>query len=487
MNMNSHEKELYQKLVAFSLDDPTSQLQFSDRLARENGWSVGYSLRVIDEYKRFVFLAMTAGHVVTPSEQVDQAWHMHLTYTDSYWNDLCGKVLGRPLHHGPTKGGKSESVKYRDLYERTKVSYRKFFQEDPPDDVWPDTEIRFGEDLSYRRVNTHRYWVVPKPRQLLRQMLSSRSQEVVALGLLPLVFAAVNPFDLRGPDFLLLFGIVYLFSALAALVLRQTLRREWGERIDLGAADVKDPYEVAYLAGGQARVAQAATATLVRTGILSVEKGLSSTRLIENLPLPEHAHDIEKAIYASVQATNGKVEGHRFKKFAGGTVSSLKRSLIKKGLVETASSFMMARLWPLAVMCPVVILGVIKLTVGISRDKPVGFLVLGLAVAVGTMAWFAISQPRCTIAGERLLREFRRQHDAGTETMEIRSSDGLNGDLAYSVALLGVAAALSPTDPIARLFAASQSPVGSNSTSFGGCGAGCGGGGCGGGCGGCGG
>ncbi|MEK6230809.1 MAG: hypothetical protein N2A42_03075 [Luteolibacter sp.] len=33
------------------------------------------------EYKRFVALAMLAGHPVTPSEEVDQAWHLHLVYT----------------------------------------------------------------------------------------------------------------------------------------------------------------------------------------------------------------------------------------------------------------------------------------------------------------------------------------------------------------------------------------------------------------------
>jgi len=58
-------------------------LPFEARLARENGWCRAYTQRVIVEYKRFVYLAMTAGHVVTPSEEVDHAWHMHLTYTRS--------------------------------------------------------------------------------------------------------------------------------------------------------------------------------------------------------------------------------------------------------------------------------------------------------------------------------------------------------------------------------------------------------------------
>ena len=70
---------------------------------------------MISEYRRFVFLALAAGHPVTPSDQVDQAWHLHLLYTNSYWNRFCGETLGRRLHHGPTQGGASERDKFTGL------------------------------------------------------------------------------------------------------------------------------------------------------------------------------------------------------------------------------------------------------------------------------------------------------------------------------------------------------------------------------------
>jgi len=95
---------LWQKLESFPLDDPSSGLRFSDRLARENGWSAAHSSGVIAEYRKFLYLCATAGHPVTPSDAVDQAWHLHLCYTQSYWDDLCGDILRFPLHHGPTKG-----------------------------------------------------------------------------------------------------------------------------------------------------------------------------------------------------------------------------------------------------------------------------------------------------------------------------------------------------------------------------------------------
>ncbi|MCA9160733.1 MAG: hypothetical protein KDA51_00850 [Planctomycetales bacterium] len=89
--------DLWSQLELFQLDVPTHGLVFSERLARENAWSPSYTRRAIAEYKRFLYLAMTSSHVVCPSDAVDQVWHMHLTYTRSYWNDLCGELLGRPL------------------------------------------------------------------------------------------------------------------------------------------------------------------------------------------------------------------------------------------------------------------------------------------------------------------------------------------------------------------------------------------------------
>ena len=73
-------------------------------------------------------------------------------------------MLGRPLHHGPTKGGDMERMKFNDWYDRTRESYRRFFGQDPPADIWPAADIRFGEDIHYRRVNSQRCWIIRKPK-----------------------------------------------------------------------------------------------------------------------------------------------------------------------------------------------------------------------------------------------------------------------------------------------------------------------------------
>ncbi|MCE3229819.1 MAG: hypothetical protein K0S32_4370 [Bacteroidetes bacterium] len=157
------QKELWDKIKDFELDDPEIALSFSDRLARENGWSLEYSLRAIHEYKKFIYMLCIADHPLTPSDQVDQAWHLHLLYTESYWIDLCKNTLHKQIHHGPTKGGKSEGEKYNDLYERTLALYSKEFGKKAPADIWPDPKIRFSE-INFQRVNLNRNWVIKKPK-----------------------------------------------------------------------------------------------------------------------------------------------------------------------------------------------------------------------------------------------------------------------------------------------------------------------------------
>jgi hypothetical protein len=153
---------LWQKLSGFEFDPVPVELTFAARLARENAWTLSHAHRVVQEYRRFVYLAMRAGHPVTPSDAVDQAWHLHLTYTRSYWDGLCSTVLGKPLHHGPTQGGTQEDEKYRDWYAATLDSYRRLFEMEPPADIWPSTDERFAPGSRFARVETSAHWIVPK-------------------------------------------------------------------------------------------------------------------------------------------------------------------------------------------------------------------------------------------------------------------------------------------------------------------------------------
>ena len=154
---------LGERIQAFSFDAGPTAYPFWSRLASENGWSMGDAARAIAEYRRFLYLAVAAGHPVSPSDHVDQVWHLHLLYTESYWNRLCRDVLGMPLHHHPTTGGASERAKFDAWYRTTLESYRRVFFQDPPANIWPNPERRASGTERYQRINTRRSWIVRKP------------------------------------------------------------------------------------------------------------------------------------------------------------------------------------------------------------------------------------------------------------------------------------------------------------------------------------
>ncbi|MDV3456984.1 hypothetical protein RZN05_08320 [Sphingomonas sp. HF-S4] len=152
---------IWSALSYYTFGPEDASLPFAERLARDNGWSRAHAERVIEEYRRFAFLAVTAGHPVTPSDAVDQAWHLHLTYSRDYWERFCPGLLGRPLHHGPTAGGADEQHRYFSQYAETLRSYERVFGR-PPADLWPDAAQRLNEDHKARRVHPRDALIVPR-------------------------------------------------------------------------------------------------------------------------------------------------------------------------------------------------------------------------------------------------------------------------------------------------------------------------------------
>lgn len=149
----SADDALWQRIADHHIGPQGASLSFTVRLARENRWSVAHAERVVDEYKRFCYLAMTSKAEVTPSDAVDQVWHLHLTYSRDYWQTFCPAVLGADLHHGPTRGGQAERGRFYSQYADTLAAYEATFGEAPPADIWPSAVRRFSLDPQGVRVN----------------------------------------------------------------------------------------------------------------------------------------------------------------------------------------------------------------------------------------------------------------------------------------------------------------------------------------------
>jgi hypothetical protein len=110
--------------------------RFEEALAEARGWPLTFAERVTCEYRRFLYLAATAGFEVTPSQAIDEAWHLHLELPH-YRETLCGQILGRPLEHRPATGEPGEEERHRLQYEHTTALYERVFLELPPPDIWP--------------------------------------------------------------------------------------------------------------------------------------------------------------------------------------------------------------------------------------------------------------------------------------------------------------------------------------------------------------
>lgn len=490
--MNAHQQALYEQLMRFEIDEPGVELTFARRLARENGWTISYAERVIREYKRFLYLAMQAGHVVTPSEQVDQAWHLHLTYTRSYWERLCREVLGRPLHHGPTKGGSEEQQKYRDLYQQTLASYRQCFDSEPPSDIWSDVDTRFGNDLHHRAVNTKQYWIIPKPRwpRLARSPAPwSVAPLMGAVGLgLPLL-AVSNPMNWTGPWFLALYVIVVVLAMALGVIARQVLRPPSvvleAEELPLLRYD-----EIAFLMGGPGRVVDAATASMVQAGALEIDQqrktilGLSlgkTTKLKRGKTPPRDAPMIEHAIFDAVEAPVANVLAIR--KSAAQAVSEIEAGLIERGLVYRWPMFTLAQIVAALIMSTPLLLAVPKIFIGMERDKPVSFLIMATLATVAIALFFLFRLQRRTPTGNAALQQYQAKYQEWSEKPSTDVNTLRPDEMGIMIGLFG--AAMLVHSPLSSLHG-----IISRHSGGGGCGAGgdsgCGGG-CSGGCGGCGG
>ncbi len=474
---------LLERIESFDIDRGEAALPFAARLARGNGWPRPYAERVVREYKRYVFLCMTSEEPVCPSEDVDAAWHLHLTYTRSYWKRFCGGVLGRPLHHDPTRGGPAEAAKHLAMYRGTLAAYLEAFGEEPPADVWPAPEVRFGEDLRHRVVNTARHWVIPK--RPVRRVVGVTAAGVLFAALVPgCAGGELNPFNLAGTDFLWFLIPVMVAAVVAGRVVRSAMRKPDPQPGDDGLNLSWE--EAAFLAGGYPRLTTAAISRLVAGGVVKVADGVRLQR-VEGVT-DRGFGEVERAVCGQLPFGNTPTELRAVQRVVEARFGAEAKRLEDEGFLLSGARKVQAVL--AGVVPLLLVLGLLalpRLLMGLADGKPVGYLVT--TVIVGGFIGLVVSAAgplRVSRRGEAVLRQLRSRHAA----LKSGGSWGGAPDAALAVALFGTAALAGST----YAYLQSWYPRQTNPGADGGCSSGCGtGSGCsgggdgGGGCGGCGG
>jgi hypothetical protein len=387
--MKKEHLTLWQQIATFKLDDPQAARPFSKKLADENKWSEEKTLRVISEYKKFLFLCVTQPNGASPSPTVDAAWHLHLTYTENYWGDLCRNILKTELHHKPSKGGMYEQNKHNTWYEQTLMAYITTFGYMPPEDIWhystnfkpadfldknspfliqkkvktlqiiKNTEgvndFEFGE-FDNNRASTMNYW------------LYAAYALITLLGI-----AVLYPPLLKGILFLLPLSLLGI--CICVLISEDSYQRndDLNEQIN-DLSDDLSPYVGAWVLGGRERL----TTTLLYEATKNIQLNPTTQRLTFTLKKDDDLY--KNPIYALLQTVekediplatiNETVQPFHLHFKAEVITNGFSKKLIDNTITMLIIAF--------------VIISFIRFMEGITYHKPIlylGLTVIGFAIA----------------------------------------------------------------------------------------------------------
>lgn len=270
----------------------------------------------------------------------------------------------------------------------------------------------------------------------------------------------LGPLDLHGPEFLMLYGELALIALAAAFLIPRYLRPDGqpGRR--------PDEDELALLAGGRERFAEAVAVRLLAAGAATVQSngtlqirdrnggGTLAERRVVALGSPVRWRDVLLAV--------------------DGPAENAEHKLAQRGLLMDAATQWQMRLLQTAPLALLFLFGAAKWVVGAMRDRPVGILTALLVVtAVVTVLRFAALDRR-TRAGIAALA------DARFEAARLRRATP-SDEASLAVALFGTSVLIGLyLSDFHRMRTAGAGGDGSSGSGCSGGGGGCGGGGCGG-------
>lgn len=124
---------LWLKLNFLNLGPQAAMNPFMQMLGQQMGWPMPMVSQVMEEYRKFLFLALRAGHPVTPPTIIEQVWNLHMQSAQDYWEKLGALITERPVAEGI---GASVAAGMADQYQQTIASYARIFGMEPPADIW---------------------------------------------------------------------------------------------------------------------------------------------------------------------------------------------------------------------------------------------------------------------------------------------------------------------------------------------------------------
>lgn len=293
-----------------------------------------------------------------------------------------------------------------------------------------------------------------------------------------------NPFDLRGPQFLLFYGCL----GVAVTVLVWWMRRAW-ERADAPARPLADYLEIAFLRGGSTEAIRVAVITLIDRGVLAIS-GSDSVQVAQADAARRLTRRTEQAIATRAARTATPQQLISDTEVTEAARLECEPELVRRGLLPSADQRAARRRLFLQAGGGLALVAGLKIWLAFARGHSnVGFLI-GLT-AIFLIALAMATQPRLTPAGTALLQDLRTLFSGLKDRASSMRPQHGGTDFALLAAVFGVGAALPVYPGAEKLFpratdsgsSSGGSSCGSSCGSSGDSGSSCGGGG---GCGGCG-
>jgi len=124
---------LWLKLNLMNAEGLQAFAPLMEMMQKQMGQNSEMAQRVIEEYRKFLFLAMRAGHQVIPPGPINDVWQLHLQSAQNYWENLAQMIGERPIAQGVDAKNLGSMA---DAWKATLESYEKIFGAKPPADIW---------------------------------------------------------------------------------------------------------------------------------------------------------------------------------------------------------------------------------------------------------------------------------------------------------------------------------------------------------------